>query len=189
MSVKVHHKVDSPGVSLRKDDNSMSPHHCPRLRDTWRDRELTLLTFACEKVRDLIDVTFSAQHPLFFREFCCLFEGTQRVTKIFRSFFLFVYLNEPNSVTQYSDQNDLFNSIIQIKSDFNVTFLQLKSKVVNIFTKTTVLRINLNIDDDPIPSHTHTHFRVPLPNLSSLIHFPFLRYPIPPIHRRTTECV
>ena len=33
-----------------------------------------------------------------------------------------------------------------------------------------------------IVSHTHTNPSHPLKNFSSLIHSPFLRYPIPPIH-------
>ena len=43
-----------------------------------------------------------------------------------------------------------------------VFFPQIKSKVVNILTKTTVLSINLNIDDVPIVSHTQLHVMVTL---------------------------
>ena len=59
-------------------------------------------------------------------------------------------------------------------------YSQLKSKVGNILAKATALRINLNIDGAPIASHTHSP--LPLTNFSSLIHFPFLRYPISPLH-------
>lgn len=59
---------------------------------------------------------------------------------------------------------------------------QFKSKVENILTKTTVLRINLNIDEAPTVSHTHSF--LPLTNFSSLIHFPLLRSPILPVCTR-----
>ena len=53
-------------------------------------------------------------------------------------------------------------------------YSQIKSKIGNILSKDTSLRIKFNIDGDPITSPTHTHppsHLTPLTNLSSLIHF------------------
>ena len=61
-------------------------------------------------------------------------------------------------------------------------YSQLKSKVGYILAKSTNLLINLNKGGAPIAaSHTHT-LTLPVTNLSSHIHFPLLRPPIPPFH-------
>ena len=59
-------------------------------------------------------------------------------------------------------------------------YCQLKSNVGNILVKVTVLHINLNIDDAPLGSRANSP--LPLTNLSPPIHFPLLRYPLPPLH-------
>ena len=59
-------------------------------------------------------------------------------------------------VTTGSSTNSVFFSV-PFRFHRAAFYSQLKSKVDNIFTKATVLRINLNIDDAPIDSHTHTH--------------------------------
>ena len=57
----------------------------------------------------------------------------------------------------------------------DVFYFQLKSKIDNILTKSTVLPINLDdtpidshIDDTPIDSHTHTHTSHPQTSLDIL---------------------
>jgi hypothetical protein len=49
----------------------------------------------------------------------------------------------------------------------------------NILTKATTMCFNLNIDVASIASHSHTH---PSHSHSPPIHFPLLRYPLPPLH-------
>jgi len=63
-------------------------------------------------------------------------------------------------------------------------YSKLKSNVGIILAKSTALRINLNIDVAPnIFTRTHSPIRaIPLSNLSPPFPFPFLRYPLPPLH-------
>ena len=63
----------------------------------------------------------------------------------------------------------------------SASYSQLKSKVDNILVKVTVLRINLH-DHSYIFTHTLTSpshkFTTPSPH----IHFPLLKYSLPPFH-------
>ena len=49
-----------------------------------------------------------------------------------------------------------------------------------ILTKYTTPTEHLEIDGTPISSHAHSP--IPLTNLSPPLHFPLLRYPLPPLH-------
>jgi hypothetical protein len=60
-------------------------------------------------------------------------------------------------------------------------YSQLKSKVGNVLAKATAQRINLNIDGASIASRAHAH-PSHSQTLSPPIHFPLLRYPLPPLH-------
>ena len=83
------------------------------------------------------------------------------------------YTNNPGLVTC-----SIFTELICTES-------HLKSKVGHILDKVTTLRINLDIDGVPITSHSHTHpshSQFGFSNLSSPIHFPLLRSPLPLIH-------
>ena len=58
-------------------------------------------------------------------------------------------------------------------------YSQLKSKVGNIRTKATAY-VSTSTSMALLWLHTQSH--LPITNFSSLIHFPFLRYPLPPLH-------
>jgi hypothetical protein len=66
----------------------------------------------------------------------------------------------------------------------NLTITDMMSCLVVIprHHRYTVTVINLNIDGDPLTSYTHTHPSQSQTPTLSLIHFPVLRYPIPPLH-------
>ena len=57
------------------------------------------------------------------------------------------------------------------------------SKVGNILAKDTTLRINLNITRSHPNLCKHTHSPLPLPKISSPLHFPLLGYHLPPLHK------
>ena len=66
-------------------------------------------------------------------------------------FYFYKFIGKPAGVEQSQHNQDLF---CFRRTPF---YSQIKSKVDNILTKSTVLRININNDDAPISSHTHTH--------------------------------
>ena len=61
-------------------------------------------------------------------------------------------------------------------------YSNLKSKVDNILAKASVLCTNLVLHRWRPYRFTHTHTLPPLTKLSPPFYFPFLRYPLPPIH-------
>jgi hypothetical protein len=64
----------------------------------------------------------------------------------------FVFADSSGSEVEHAQHNQ-----DQFRFHRAAVYSQHKSKVGNILTKATSLRINLNIDDAPIDSHTHTH--------------------------------